>query len=539
MSLDELQHAARLWANLDHDPTTRTQLVGALDDEAQLAHMMGSPLTFGTAGLRGPVMAGPSGMNRRTVRRATQGVVAWLATLDESTRAGGVVVGCDARHGSRDFYDEVIRVLAHHNIEIVALPPRLPTPLVPFTVRHFGAAAGIMITASHNPAPDNGYKLYVTDGAQVNSPVDSFIEKVMNSAAELGDLPEVEIDDTRGRLAQMLYVEHQISRWRLPKRSPLRIVYTPVCGVGGQTATETLTGVGFPVIHCVTSQMVPDPNFGGLPFPNPEEAGVLDAAVALASDIKADIVIANDPDADRLAVALVDNGSWRILSGDEIGWLLASAILPQCGPDDVVATSIVSSELLLRMAAAAGVTARQTLTGFKWIARGATDNERLAFGYEEALGYAVDPTVADKDGISAALAICSYADQLRCEGRSLIDVLANLRRDFGDVALTQVSLRANDAADLHRWRQRLADLIVSPPTTWGDCLISEVSDLNEGYQGLAPTTGVMLRFGDIGRVTIRPSGTEPKMKAYIEIVRQSASDDTLERVATATREWFV
>ena len=538
MSLDELQDAARAWAELDHDPDTRAQLLSALDDEPRLATMMGNPLSFGTAGLRGPVMAGPSGMNRRTVRRATQGVVAWLNTLDESTRAGGVVVGCDARHGSADFYDEVIRVLTHAGMEVVALPPQLPTPLVPFTVRQFSAAAGIMITASHNPAPDNGYKLYVTDGAQVNAPVDSFIEAAMNSADELANLPDVDIDDTRGRLAQMLYVEHHVSRWRLPERSPLRIVYTPVCGVGGQIATETLTGVGFPVINCVTSQMVPDPHFGGLPFPNPEEAGVLDAALALANEIDADIVIANDPDADRLAVALVDGGSWRILSGDEIGWLLASALLPTCESHDVVATSIVSSELLLRMAAAAGVTARQTLTGFKWIARGADVGERLAFGYEEALGYAVDPTVADKDGISAALAICTYADQLRRDGRSLLEVLAHIRATFGDVALLQVSLRANDATELDRWRQRLRDLIASPPTTWGDCAVSEVIDLNEGYHGLAPTTGVMLRFAQRGRVTIRPSGTEPKMKAYLEIVRQGPSDDTLNRVATATRAWF-
>jgi phosphomannomutase len=504
--------------NADHDPDTAAILRDLLDrdDLATLAQYWAHPLRFGTAGLRGPLQAGPSGINRRTVRRATQGVAAWLSEQGPDHIARGVVVGCDARHGSRDFYGEVLDVFATLGVPTHALPPHLPTPLVPFAVQHLGAAAGVMITASHNPPGDNGYKLYVADGAQVNTPDDAAIEWAMGRAPEFGTLPHV-TPDAKGPDLVAAY-EARVRAQFAGAPSSLRVVYTPLHGVGGDLFLRLARDCGFVDLHVVESQRTPDGAFPTVAFPNPEEPGALDAAYRVGDDVDADLIVANDPDADRVALAVRDGAGWRPLTGDEIGWLLgARALRRGVPPGHVVACSVVSSPLLGRMAAAAGVPFVTTLTGFKWIARaGDASGARLAFGYEEALGYAVDPTVRDKDGLTAALALLREADDAAQRGHTLLDRLADIRTQWGDVRTGQVAVRASGPDGLAALTARVATIAATPPRTLGGLAVTATDDLAEGYQGLPPTTGLVLTLAHHGRVVIRPSGTEPKVKAYVE-----------------------
>ncbi|MEI8127436.1 MAG: phospho-sugar mutase [Actinomycetota bacterium] len=538
---DSLQHAVEAWMSADHDPDCveeLTHLVETAQDQ-ELLHRFTSPLTFGTAGLRGPVQAGPAGMNRRTVRRTTQGVVTWLATQGADAFDRGVVVGCDARHGSSDFYDEVLRVLQFYGVLTIALPSQLPTPLVPWTVQLLGAAAGIMITASHNPAADNGYKLYVGDGAQVHVPDDEFIERAASSSAELGALLEAPVDTSTGLAAVAAYLDHVAVRWRLAEPSTMRVVYTPVCGVGGITAREVLIRCGYPNLILVDSQMRPDPDFGGLAFPNPEESGVLEAALALGREHSAHIIIANDPDADRLAVAVASpHGDWVTLTGDEVGWILGDAALRRgLDSSQVLATSLVSSSLLGRMASSRGATMVTTLTGFKWIARaGVATGRQLAFGYEEALGYAVDPLVADKDGISAAVALLQVANEQHEAQRTLLDLLNDIRREFGDVVVSQVSVRAANDGDWRVLCGVVENLSTHAPSTLGGWPVTATTDLSIATPERASTPGVVFALGHHGRVVIRPSGTEPKVKAYLEVVRDSPRDDTMTQLRNDVRQ---
>ncbi|MFI5052188.1 MAG: phospho-sugar mutase [Acidimicrobiales bacterium] len=518
----DLRARAAAWIAADPDAADRAELTALLDagDEAELARRFAAPLSFGTAGLRGPVMAGPAGMNRLTVRRATQGVVAWLGEIGVDP-ARGVVVGRDARRGSEAFNDEVVAVLLGAGVPVHEMPRPLPTPFVAFAVRALGAAAGVMITASHNPPMDNGYKLYAADGAQIIPPSDEIVERHSARAGTpvMGD---------RGgpryhRLGEELladYRDHGVARFGGP--SDLVIAYTPLHGVGGAPVIELLAAAGFANVHVVESQFAPDAAFPTLPFPNPEEPGALDQALATADRVGADLVLANDPDADRLGAAVRDRGAWRPLRGDEIGWLLASSLLPGAGPDDVVATSLVSSTLLGAMARDAGVAYATTLTGFKWVARAAGAGV-LRFGYEEALGFAVDPLVADKDGMSAALALARLADDLAREGRSLVDRLDEIEARFGVHAGAQVSVRAEGAAGLAAIAAVVARLRATPPTRLGGLDVTEVIDLSDGWHGLPATEGVWWRLGEAGRVVVRPSGTEPKLKAYLEVVEPADS----------------
>ncbi|MFI5035502.1 MAG: phospho-sugar mutase [Acidimicrobiales bacterium] len=518
----DLRARAAAWIAADPDAADRAELTALLDagDEAELARRFAAPLSFGTAGLRGPVMAGPAGMNRLTVRRATQGVVAWLGEIGVDP-ARGVVVGRDARRGSEAFNDEVVAVLLGAGVPVHEMPRPLPTPFVAFAVRALGAAAGVMITASHNPPMDNGYKLYAADGAQIIPPSDEIVERHSARAGTpvMGD---------RGgpryhRLGEELladYRDHVVARFGGP--SDLVIAYTPLHGVGGAPVIELLAAAGFANVHVVESQFAPDAAFPTLPFPNPEEPGALDQALATADRVGADLVLANDPDADRLGAAVRDRGAWRPLRGDEIGWLLASSLLPGAGPDDVVATSLVSSTLLGAMARDAGVAYATTLTGFKWVARAAGAGV-LRFGYEEALGFAVDPLVADKDGMSAALALARLADDLAREGRSLVDRLDEIEARFGVHAGAQVSVRAEGAAGLAAIAAVVARLRATPPTRLGGLDVTEVIDLSDGWHGLPATEGVWWRLGEAGRVVVRPSGTEPKLKAYLEVVEPADS----------------
>jgi phosphomannomutase len=513
-----LRERVTSWIADDPDEDDRAELSALLDanDEAELERRFATPLTFGTAGLRGPEMAGPAGMNRATVRRATQGVVAWLRELGVDV-ASGVVVGRDARRGSEHFNDEVISVLLGAGVVVYEMPAALPTPFVPYCVKALGAAAGIMITASHNPPQDNGFKLYARDGAQIVPPDDEIVERHARTAAPavLADrsapgyhvVPPSTLD---------AYDTHMLRRFAV-NGSHVKITYTPFHGVGGAVMMKLLAAAGYEQVTVVAEQFEPDGTFPTLPFPNPEEPGALDLAIATANAAGSTLIVANDPDADRLGAAVRVNDEWVVLRGDQIGWLLASALLEGIAErGDVVATTIVSSSLLSAMAQDAGVRCVTTLTGFKWISR-AAGRAVLGFGYEEALGYAVDPLVADKDGVSSALALCALADGLAREGRTLLDRLDELEGRFGVHATSQVSIRAHGPDALASIRSAVERLRTDPPSTLGAENVSAVLDLNDGWRGVAPTNGVLFELGERARVIVRPSGTEAKVKAYVEV----------------------
>jgi phosphomannomutase len=518
------------WIEGDPDIEDRETLQRLLEsgDEEELHRRFDTPLTFGTAGLRGPEMAGPAGMNRYTVRRATQGVIAWLGEIGVDPDLG-VVVGRDARHGSELFNHEVVSVLLGAGVKVYEMPRPLPTPLVAYCVKEIGAAAGIMVTASHNPPQDNGYKLYASDGSQIIPPNDEIVECFANEATtpELGERTS---SHHRWISPDLLarYHAHMTQRFAV-SNSDLAITYTPLHGVGGATMMELFAEAGYRSVSPVAVQFEPDGDFPTLPFPNPEEPGALDLAMARADEVGSNLVIANDPDADRLGAAVRDDAGWHVLRGDQIGWLLASAMLPtMVSPSDVVATTIVSSTLLREMARDAGVRFAMTLTGFKWLSRAARDGV-LRLGYEEALGFAVDPDVADKDGMSAALALALLSDQLRGHGQTLMDRLDEIETRFGVHAIFQLSLRAEGPNGLRAIVNAVQSLRERPPTTLGGLAVSEHFDLALGYEGLEPTDGVLLRLGTFGRVVVRPSGTEPKLKAYIEITPPSVETTLVEQ----------
>ena len=523
---DELIARVGAWMAADPDEGDRATIQALLDagDDEEIHRRFDEPLRFGTAGLRGPEMAGPAGMNRCTVRRATQGVVAWLAEIGVDAGAG-VVVGRDARRGSESFNDEVVAVLLGAGVVVHEMPRPLPTPLTAYCVGALSAAAGIMITASHNPPADNGYKLYGPDGSQIVPPHDEIVERHASAAtaAALGDRSSPLHHVVSEELLEG-YREHMLARFAVAS-SDLSLAYTPLHGVGGEEMSRLLSRAGFSNVALVEDQMRPDPTFPGLPFPNPEEPGVLDAGIARAEMSGATLLLANDPDADRLGAAVrTAEGAWRVLRGDEIGWLLGSVALAEAQDDDIVATTIVSSSMLEKMAARAGVPYATTLTGFKWITK-AADGRRLAFGYEEALGYAVDPCVADKDGLSAALALARLAHDLARHGLTLLDRLDELETRYGVHAGAQLSLRVSAPGGRAVLGEVMARVRSTPPATLGGVALSEVIDLERGYNGLAPTEGLLWRLGGAGRVVVRPSGTEPKLKAYIEIVGEPSPDD--------------
>jgi phosphomannomutase len=524
-----LRDEVAAWIALDPDEVDRRTLQGLLDtnDQDELERRFFTPLTFGTAGLRGPEMAGPAGMNRATVRRATQGVLAWLSEIGVDPRRG-VVVGRDARHGSERFNDEVVAVLLGAGASVFEMPGPLPTPFVPYCVKALGAAAGVMITASHNPPQDNGYKLYARDGAQIIPPDDEIVERHASDAG-----PAILASrSTPGHFfvaAELLeeYRTHFLERFRVEGGSDLRITYTPLHGVGGESMMKLFVDAGYHHVTPVATQFTPDGSFPTLAFPNPEEPGALDLAIATADKAGSTLIIANDPDADRLGAAVKDRDGWRVLRGDEIGWLLASSLLNEIsGAEEMVATTLVSSTMLEKMARAASVRCATTLTGFKWIARAAGEGV-LGFGYEEALGYAVDARVADKDGLSGALALSRLAHELSMKGQTLLDRLDELEARFGVHTTAQLALRANALRGITEIRRVVARLLLDPPTSLGSLAVSQVVDLSEGWAGLGPSEGVLMRLGPWGRVVVRPSGTEAKVKAYVEVtpkVEGSLSD---------------
>ncbi|WP_147140879.1 phospho-sugar mutase [Stackebrandtia albiflava] len=531
-TLDSLRAVTLRWITDDPDAATRDELYRLLDrlpeSHGELADRFAGRLVFGTAGLRGPVRAGPNGMNRAVVRAAAAGLSAWLHRQGVS---GPVVVGYDARNGSAEFADETARVVTGTGRDALVLPRPLPTPVLAFAVRHLGAVAGVMVTASHNPPADNGYKVYLGKelggasgaGAQIVSPVDTEIEAAI---AGLGPLADIPLGDPGTVLDDSIVAEYLSAVASVIDRDDpkeLTVVATPMHGVGGEVLVAAMERAGFAPPSLVPEQAAPDPAFPTVAFPNPEEPGAMDLLVGLADRSDADLAIALDPDADRCAVAVPDASGWRALRGDELGVLLADHLIRR-GRRGVYATTIVSSQMLRAMCEARGVEYRETLTGFKWIVRA---DEDLAFGYEEAIGYCVAPdAVRDKDGVSAALLTCELAAGLKAALSSLSDRLDELAREFGVYRTDQLSVRVEDLREI---TDAMARLRADVPATLLDEPVTE-------YDDLAPDADVVTLRTASCRVVVRPSGTEPKLKAYLEVVEPVAEDDVpaaRERAAAA------
>jgi phosphomannomutase len=515
----DLLRRARAWSAQDPDEQTRRELEALTERAAEdpdgaaaadLADRFDGGLQFGTAGLRGALGAGPNRMNRVVVLRAAAGLASYL--LGHGSRAGDrVVIGYDARRNSEVFATDTAAVMAGAGLTAMVLPRPLPTPVLAYAIRRLGCVAGVMVTASHNPPQDNGYKVYLGDGSQIVPPADAEISAEID---RVGPIAELRRADRWDRLGDQILEDYLADVCALVDPAgprELTTVYTPLHGVGGETVRRALEAAGFEAPHVVPAQAEPDPDFPTVAFPNPEEPGAIDLALRLAAEVGADLVVANDPDADRCAVAVPDAHGWRMLRGDEVGALLADFLL-RSGVQGVYAASIVSSSLLGRLAAAYGQDHRETLTGFKWIAR----VEGLAFGYEEALGYCVAPhLVRDKDGVSALLRILELAALLRSEGRTLVDRLDEIARVHGLYATDQLAVRVND---LGRIAQTMARLRSRPPTSLGGLAVVTVDDLSLGSAGLPPTEGLRYRLAEQARVVVRPSGTEPKIKCYLEVV---------------------
>lgn len=532
MSLrSELRDRAFRWIADDPGQATRTELQQVVaramgGDQAavdELADRMDGTLAFGTAGLRGPVRAGSNGMNTAVVLRATAGVAAWLTHKGHG--GGTVIVGRDARHGSAEFAEATAGVLVAAGFVVRTMPGPLPTPMTAFQVRALGAVAGIQVTASHNPPADNGYKVYTDDGAQIVPPDDSLIETGIREAPPAVSVPTAPgatpVADVSGYVARIATLPRGTAR-------DLRVVLTPMHGVGGDTALEALRAAGFTDVRLVEAQAAPDPDFPTVTFPNPEEPGAADLLLAQASEVDADLAIALDPDADRCALGIRDGGTWRMLRGDETGVLLGSHVLSTVDkPDPLVATTIVSSSMLSHIAAAHGARHAETLTGFKWLMRA---GEGLVFAYEEALGLSVDPDfVRDKDGISAAVVACDMVATLKAAGRTLLDVLDDLSTEHGVHLTDQISLRFADVTEMPRL---VAALRATPPAQLCDVEVTQDSPADDVLR---------LRGGGV-RVIVRPSGTEPKVKAYLEVVTPvtgslaDARTDAKARLATLRTE---
>ncbi|MDZ8161520.1 phospho-sugar mutase [Microbacterium aquimaris] len=560
---EDLLDRARAWVAQDPDPDTRSELrallesaeVGDADALDALHDRFATRLAFGTAGLRGELGAGTNRMNRVLVAQAAAGLAAYLAEragVDAATEDAAepaplrddaplVVIGYDGRRNSDVFARDSAEIFAGAGLRAVLLPRLLPTPVLAFAVRHLKAAAGVMVTASHNPPNDNGYKVYLggdDDGSQIVSPADKEIAAHIQRIADAGDiasLPRSLAFETAAEEVVTAYVEATAAVAPAPEGADgMTWVYTAMHGVGWETLSEVVERAGYPAPVVVPEQIQPDGSFPTVAFPNPEEPGALDLSFATADEAGADFVIANDPDADRLAVALPDpTGGWRRLTGNQIGLLLgwrAARLAAQRTGDETrgaLACSLVSSPGLKAVADAHGLDFHATLTGFKWISR-APD---IVFGFEEALGYLVNPeTVRDKDGISAAVAVLGLAAEARREGRTLGDLLAEFDETFGVFASDQVAVRTDDVAAVGTM---MAALRAQHPKTLGEVPVTQVDDLLDGVDGLPPGDVLRLWLDDGSRVIVRPSGTEPKLKVYLD-VRADSADEAAARLAKLT-----
>ncbi|MGR6965961.1 phospho-sugar mutase [Geodermatophilus sp. URMC 61] len=506
-----LLETARAWADADPHDGDREEIEALIEAEnrTELERRFAGPLTFGTAGLRGPLRAGPAGMNAAVVTRAAAGLGRWLA--DAGHAGGSVVIGFDARRRSDEFARVSAAVLAGAGFAVQVLPRPLPTPVLSFAVRHLGCVAGVMVTASHNPPDDNGYKVYLGDGAQLVPPADREIEAAIAAVGPAREVPTSDDWLTLGDDVEADYVAAVVRALepdRVPAadRAALTVAYTAMHGVGAATTRSVFAAAGFAPPVSVPEQEEPDPAFPTVTFPNPEEPGAVDLLTALADRVGADVAIAEDPDADRCSVVC----GGRQLTGDEVGGLLGDWLLRR-GVRGTYAASLVSGSLLHTLAEAHGVRFAETPTGFKWIVRAGSDDEPLVFGYEEALGYAVAPEVVrDKDGMSAAAAVALLAAELKASGRTLTDRLDELALEHGLFATGQLSVRVED---LSRIGAMMARLRSAPPSRLLGREVTASDLLDE-----TPAVDAVRLLGDGVRVIVRPSGTEPKLKAYLETV---------------------
>jgi len=509
------------WIADDPDPITAAQLQQWLDtsNEAELRTSFNGFLQFGTAGLRGPIRPGPSGMNRAVVGRTASGLVAYMKERNLTS----VVIGRDARYGSEDYTFETAEIMSGAGMKVFVLPRPLPTPILAFATNGLGCDVGIMVTASHNPPEDNGYKVYLGGtvdgiqyrGSQIVSPTDISIAQKIDAIASLKEQP-------RGKVWTVLneeIIDKYINQTALLAKNPgsLRIVYTAMHGVGTETIQRVFHKAGFASPILVDAQAAPDPDFPTVAFPNPEEPGAIDLALETAKSCDADLVIANDPDADRCAAAVKDPVTgWRMLRGDELGAIFGESIARKT-TTGIFANSIVSSSILKKIAAHYTIDFKETLTGFKWLAK----IPGLTYGYEEALGYAVDPkAVNDKDGISAALTLAQIATDLATEGKTLLDLLAEIWTRHGFHATEQISIRLSDLSHVGIILGRLRS---NPPQEIAGRLVRSIDDLAAPTDGLPPTDGIRIWLDGEVRIIIRPSGTEAKMKCYIEVIDKDSN----------------
>ena len=556
-----LLRAVEAWSASDPDPQTRAETerlrqAAESGDEAahaELTDAFTGRLAFGTAGLRGRLGPGPNRMNRVVVTQAAAGLAAYLRDQVALRQEHGtkVLVGYDARHGSAEFARDTGEVLAAAGFEALVTEGPVPTPVVAFGIRHLGCVAGVVVTASHNPAQDNGYKVYLADGSQIVPPADAEIAARIEDVARhpLGDVARSDAYARIGAELLRAYAARAASLVDAEAPRTLRWAYTPMHGVGGRLVLDVVARAGFPAPAVVAAQADPDPDFPTVAFPNPEEPGAIDLALALGGEIDADVVVANDPDADRCAVAARfpgPGGGWRMLTGDELGVLLGDDALRR-GTQGTYACSIVSSTQLADVAAAYGQPSASTLTGFKWIGR----VPGLAFGYEEAIGYCVDPeAVRDKDGITTLVRVLALTAALEAAGTTVADRLDEIATTYGVVLTGQLAIRVDDLAEI---TQAMARLRAHPPTTLADEAV-EVTDLSDGLSisggeggrppssntvDLPPTDAVRLE-GPTVRVVVRPSGTEPKLKAYLEArvpldQTRGLDDDRARAAATLAR----
>jgi phosphomannomutase len=549
--LTSLLQRARSWAAGDPDPASRAELLALIEtgELAELRERMLGDLEFGTAGLRGVVAAGSARMNLAVVIRVTRALAEQLLARALDARARPVVVGCDARLDSVRFADAAARVLLAAGIPVKRFQEPVPTPFVAYAVRVFAANAGIMITASHNGPEYNGYKLYSELGVQVIAPTDREIAERMGAlgpalGVPLGDLAGQELIE-----AQVIARYFAEIRAQLPRVSADRslcIVYTPLHGVGARVVERLLREAGYADFHSVPEQREPDGHFPTVLFPNPEEPGALDLAIELATAKHADLLIANDPDVDRLAIAVpTPSGRWLALSGNQIGLLLAEFALAHGGAGEraLVLSSLVSSPMLESIAAAHGARCERVLTGFKWVWTAALALEaqsyRYCFGYEEALGYSFGRAVRDKDGISAALAFAELAAEARAAGLSVLDKLHALYRQHGLWVSVQHNVVLKGSAGAARILRAMQRAVGAPPSSLAGQQVTAVRDWRVPAAGApswrGPTLLVELSLAGGGRVSLRPSGTEPKLKIYVDLRAESPDSGSLSAREEAAR----